>query len=103
MDLDVLLARPGLDPSIRLLAIGLTAVWRADWNQLRRCAEHGAASGQSRADFEEMLLQAVLFCGFPRVVSAFEEFEKAGPAPTPPSGASGRTPCSPHRSRTKLR
>jgi alkylhydroperoxidase/carboxymuconolactone decarboxylase family protein YurZ len=86
MSIDRLLARPGLDPTLRLLAVSLVAIWRADWATLREAARAGAGRGLARADFEEMLLQAVLFCGFPRVVTAFEEFTAEWPATAPPAG-----------------
>ncbi len=85
-DLDSLLRREGLAPKTRLLALGLVAIWRGDWPRLRAAAKAGQDGAVPRAAFEEMLLQAVLFCGFPRVVTAFEHLGQQWPAPTPPSG-----------------
>lgn len=84
--IDALLARPGLEPGLRLLALGIVAVWRADWKALRHVAAAGRSRAVPRAQFEEMLLQSVLFCGFPRAVTAFEKFEHAWPAAAPPAG-----------------
>lgn len=86
MTLDELLARSGLPPALRLLVLGLAAVWRGDWPTLAACARRGRAAGQPRQDFEETLLQAVLFAGFPRVVTAFETLAGVWPATTPPTG-----------------
>jgi alkylhydroperoxidase/carboxymuconolactone decarboxylase family protein YurZ len=85
-DLDTLLQRDGLAPSIRLLVLTLVAIWHGDWPRLADCARRGLARQQPRQDFEEALLQAVLFAGFPRVVTAFETLAVAWPAATPPSG-----------------
>lgn len=86
MSIDEMLARPGLAAEDRLLVAVAVAIWRADWEQLQRCAHAARPCGQERAEFEETLLQAVLFCGFPRVVTAFERLAEAWPAPQPPSG-----------------
>lgn len=86
MRIDELLARDGLEAPVRLLVLALVAIWRGDWRRLAECAERGRALGQSRRDFEETLLQAVLFCGFPRVVTAFETLGEAWPASEPPRG-----------------
>ena len=86
MSLEPLLQRAGLLPELRLLVITAVAIWRADWPELQQAAELGRQRGQPRADFEEVLLQAVLFCGFPRVVTAFEQLESVWPATTPPGG-----------------
>lgn len=83
---DELLARPDLDRSTRLLAMALVAIWRGDWPALERTAATGREDGMPRAQFEETLLQAVLFCGFPRVVTAFETLAAAWPAAAAPGG-----------------
>lgn len=86
MSIERLLARPGLDAGIRLLVLGLVAIWRADWPRLVAAANAARSRGVPREHFEEMLLQAVLFCGFPRVVTAFEQLGDAWPAARPPAG-----------------
>ena len=53
---------------------------------MQACAESARGRGDARADFEETLLQAVLFCGFPRVVTAFETLSAAWPVATAPAG-----------------
>ncbi|MFY9343085.1 MAG: carboxymuconolactone decarboxylase family protein [Planctomycetota bacterium] len=86
MSLDELLARPGLSPEVRLLVAASVAIWRGDWPTLRACAASARARSVPRTRFEEALLQAVLFCGFPRVVTAFEHLTEAWPTPSPPAG-----------------
>jgi alkylhydroperoxidase/carboxymuconolactone decarboxylase family protein YurZ len=86
MQIESLLARPGLAPRLRTLIGAAVAVWRGDWPRLRAWIDAGRTLSQPRADFEETLLQAVLFCGFPRAVTAFEQLHAGWPAPAPPSG-----------------
>lgn len=86
MGIDDLLSRDGLPPSLRLLVLALVATWRGDWKLLAVAAGSGKDRGQPRQDFEETLLQAVLFAGFPRVVTAFETLAEAWPAATAPVG-----------------
>lgn len=86
MDLPALLARPGLSPAMRRLVLAIAAIWHGDWPRLAAVAGDGRAHGQPRAAFEETLLQAVLFCGFPRVVTAFGELDAIWPPPSPPVG-----------------
>ncbi|MBL9079708.1 MAG: carboxymuconolactone decarboxylase family protein [Planctomycetes bacterium] len=86
MELADLLRRPDLDASVRLLVLALCAVWRGDWQQLDAAARAARDRGQPRQDLEETLLQAVLFAGFPRVVTAFETLAAAWPPDTPPQG-----------------
>lgn len=86
MDLDELLARDGLPATTRRLVLTIVAAWRGDHARLADCARRGRDHGQPRADFEETLLQAVLFAGFPRVVSAFETLATAWPTTEPPTG-----------------
>src|SRR5688572_23676975 len=86
MQIDGLLAREGLAPPLRLMVLTITAVWRADWQGLQACARAAAARSMPRQDLEETLLQSVLFCGFPRVVTAFEHLVEAWPAASPPAG-----------------
>ncbi len=86
MLIDELLLRDGLSPQIRLMVLTITAVWRADWDCLQACTHAAAARALPSQDLEETLLQAVLFCGFPRVVTAFEQLGEVWPAATPPAG-----------------
>lgn len=86
MALAELLERPNLTASTRLLVHAITAVWRGAWPELREAAVAARARQLPRADFEELLLQAVLFCGFPRVVTAFETMADAWPVAEPPAG-----------------
>jgi alkylhydroperoxidase/carboxymuconolactone decarboxylase family protein YurZ len=88
MSLDELLARPGLRPPLRLMVAAAVAIWRADWARMNECATVARRTGQPRSDLEETLLQAVLFCGFPRVVTAFEQLTAAWPVADPPTGGS---------------
>lgn len=86
MRTDELLRRDGLAPPIRLMVLAMVAVWRGDQDQLRECARLAAGRRQPRQDFEETLLQAVLFAGFPRVVTAFETLAEAWPTTSAPTG-----------------
>ncbi|MEO6595662.1 MAG: carboxymuconolactone decarboxylase family protein [Planctomycetota bacterium] len=86
MPIEELLTREGLAPPVRIMVLALVAVWRGDWQMLRECGRTSRARGSARQDLEETLLQAVLFCGFPRVVTAFEELHEVWPAATPPAG-----------------
>jgi len=86
MALADLLLRPGLDANLRLLVAAAAAIWRADWPTLQLAARLGRERGQPRQDFEETLLQAVLFYGFPRVITAFEQLAEAWPSERPPTG-----------------
>lgn len=85
MDLALALQRPGLDARTRLLTIAVAAIGPADWTTFTATAA-AARTAMPRADFEEMLLQATLFFGFPRTVTAFEQLESAWPAAAPPQG-----------------
>lgn len=71
---------------IALLAAAAGAIWRGDWGRLRERLAALRTAGWPRADGEELLLQAVLFCGFPRVVSAFAALDEVWPAAQPPAG-----------------
>ncbi|MBL8729955.1 MAG: carboxymuconolactone decarboxylase family protein [Planctomycetes bacterium] len=86
MGIDELLQRDGLSPATRLLVLAIASVWRGDWGRLEGCAQRARQRRQPRQDFEETLLQAVLFAGFPRVVTAFEVLGDAWPAAAPPAG-----------------
>lgn len=68
------------------LARLITAVWRGDWATFARAAAAARAAGAPRSDLEETVLQAVLFCGIPRVVTAFEKLGEAWPVAAAPTG-----------------
>ena len=86
MQIADLLARDGLPPRLRALVGIAVSIWRADWPAMQAWASAAKQREQVRADVEETLLQAVLFCGFPRVVSAFEQLAEIWPAAAPPTG-----------------
>jgi 4-carboxymuconolactone decarboxylase len=81
-----LLRRPGLDPRERLLVLFKACIWPGDTDlqaRLIRCAEQ---TGVGRPDLEETILQATLFFGFPRSVTAFEVLNQNWPISPPPTG-----------------
>lgn len=71
---------------ILALAAAATATWRGDQDGLRAAVASVRGDGHARAVVEETLLQCVLFCGFPRVVTAFATVNDAWPAAAPPAG-----------------
>ena len=77
--IDDLLDRPHLEPELRLLILTATTTCRGAFDVLATVFTAAAARGLSRADFEEALLQSVLFCGFPRCVTAFETLRDRWP------------------------
>lgn len=86
MDLDAQLRRPHLDRGTRLLVLTQVAIWPADWAQLDAVFLRARELGCERAQLEESLLQAVLFFGFPRLVSAFERLQACWPIAAAPQG-----------------
>jgi AhpD family alkylhydroperoxidase len=88
MQLASLLARDGLDRETRILIGVAVATWHADWPQLVAWLEIAQHETRPRTGVEETLLQCVLFCGFPRVITAFEHLSKAWPASAAPTGGS---------------
>ena len=76
------LERPGLDPALRLGILAKLAVGAADWRRLEECAHTAQERGLARQPLEETLLQAILFFGFPRVVTAFQALQRAWPVRT---------------------
>jgi AhpD family alkylhydroperoxidase len=86
MQIDQLLGREGLARDVRAL-VGVAAnTWRADWPMLNGWLEAARSRKHDRAGVEETLLMCVLFCGFPRVITAWEHLEQVWPAATPPRG-----------------
>ena len=75
-----------LPPALRSLALCKVAIWSGDWRKFAMEVRHARSAGFARADYEETLLQAVLFFGFPRVVSAFELLQQEWPTPIEPCG-----------------
>jgi len=86
MQLADLLARHGLPVELRLLVIAKVAIWPADWPRFEAAANELRHSGAGRTGIQETLLQAVLFYGFPRVVTAFERLAGVWPTEAAPSG-----------------
>lgn len=68
-----------LSPTTRRLVRAIVAIARTDWDALRSAASEARDHGDDRAALDETLLQAALFYGFPRVVTAFEQAAEAWP------------------------
>lgn len=81
-----LLERDGLAKDVRILIGAATTTWHADWHGLEAWVTAGRQQQLIRTALEETLLQCVLFCGFPRVITAFEHLDSAWPTDTAPSG-----------------
>jgi len=81
-----LLARDGLDDDLRCLIGVATTTWQGDWPGLTAWVDAAQQQPIERDSVCETLLQCVLFCGFPRVITAFEHFCQAWPSDTPPTG-----------------
>jgi len=86
MDIQPLLARDGLPAQTRALVGAAAAVWRADWSKLAAWTDGARAHAAPRAALEETLLMCVLFCGFPRAITAWGVVDEAWPAEEPPTG-----------------
>ena len=78
----------GFDVRLRSLLVCKVAIWPADWARLAEELGQARGRGADRADFAEAFLQAILFYGFPRAVSAFEILQRDWPVDTAPSGGS---------------
>lgn len=88
MVLDDLLAREGLPAGERILIWAQALIWPGRWEELAACFDRARDDGVPRGHLEELLLQAILFCGFPRVVRAFRVLQESWPTEQPPvSGA----------------
>lgn len=70
--------------SILHLATAFAAIGPADWVAFGAAVLRARSAGASRTEVEEALLQATLFFGFPRVVTAFEVLQRDWPPPAPP-------------------
>lgn len=68
-----------LPPATGRLARAVVAIAKADWPALENAAATAQQAGDDRARLDEALLQATLFFGFPRVVTAFEHVGAAWP------------------------
>lgn len=86
MQVEPLLQRGVLEPAFRPLIGVAVATWRADWSTLQAWVSAARTTNCRRRDLEETLLQCVLFCGFPRVITAFEHFVASWPSEQPPEG-----------------
>lgn len=70
-----------LPPATSRLARAVVAIAKADWPSLASAAAEARDAGDDRARLDEALLQATLFFGFPRAVTAFEHVGAAWPRP----------------------
>ena len=89
---DSLLQRPGLPPGLRLLVLFKACIWPGDTALQSDLIERAAGVGLSRSELEETILQATLFFGFPRAVSAFEVLNERWPIDNPPSASGSSEP-----------
>jgi 4-carboxymuconolactone decarboxylase len=71
--LDSILARPVLRPRERILVLCMAALCRKDGKTLRRLGPSCEAAGISGNELRELCLQGLLFAGFPRALTAYEE------------------------------
>lgn len=94
--MDALLSRPGLDPGVRALLLMQVAIARGSWEDAEKWMRAARDLEVRRPAIEEALLQGVLFCGFPRAVSAFECLQEVWPPPATPQG--GGLPPEAHES-----
>lgn len=77
--IDEALERPHLDPQVRLLVLTAVSTCRGAFDDLGDVFTAAQARAMRRSAFEEALLQSVLFCGFPRCVTAFETLRDRWP------------------------
>lgn len=71
--LDDCLARPDLPARDRLLALAMAGLCRKDAALLRAVGPRAIAAGVAGNELRELCLQGLLFAGFPRALSAYEE------------------------------
>jgi alkylhydroperoxidase/carboxymuconolactone decarboxylase family protein YurZ len=86
MDFDDLEPRDGLSPDVQAAILIQIAAWRGDADRLGALVEGARARGMARALLEEVLLQGVLYYGFPRSISAFDVTAQRWPPASPPRG-----------------
>ena len=86
LSLDRLLSRPNLTIEERLMIMAKAAIWPGDWKLLAECLERAQSRKLNRDRFAETFLQAILFYGFPRVVSAFGIMKETWPNEQSPEG-----------------
>lgn len=79
--------RSGLAAADRALLLVQAAVWPGDASELARWIAVARDRGVPRRDLEETLLQAVLFFGFPRCITAFETLQAQWPDAVAPGEA----------------
>lgn len=82
-----LLGRPHLEDELRLLVLTSVSACRGAFDTLAEALTTARGLGMRRAAFEETLLQSVLFCGFPRCVTAFEALRDRWPGSPSAGGA----------------
>ncbi len=80
--------RPGLTPRERILTTAIAAIAPADWTTLQACVDAAQQHGVPRGELTELLLQATLFFGFPRTVTAFATLVDRWPETTTPDANS---------------
>jgi 4-carboxymuconolactone decarboxylase len=86
LELEALMRRAGLRPEERLLIKIQACIWPGDHEGLAACLQLCRTLGVARSDVEEVLLQGVLFCGFPRIVNAFRVLNDEWPSTAAPAG-----------------
>jgi alkylhydroperoxidase/carboxymuconolactone decarboxylase family protein YurZ len=78
-----LLSRPGLAGADRVIVGALAEVFPGRFDRLQEWARAARDLSVPRDAVAEILLQSVLFCGFPRTISAFEALAAAWPGAAP--------------------
>lgn len=79
MAIQDLLGRPHMGGELRLLVLTSVSTCRGAFDTLGETLATARDLRMRRAAFEETLLQSVLFCGFPRCVTAFEALRDRWP------------------------
>lgn len=69
---------------VACLASAFAAIGPADWERFRAAVLRARELDMPRAEAEEAVLQATLFFGFPRTVTAFETLQECWPAARAP-------------------
>lgn len=84
--LSALQNREGLPASERLLIKVAACTWTNDRETLSECVRRCREVGVPRSQLEEVLLQTILFCGFPRAITAFGTLEEEWATTSPSTG-----------------